>query len=106
MSGEERMALVQRFHEAAFNQGDPAIVDMLCAPDYVRHDPAFPGGANRDATKQLITMLRAAVPDVHHTWDERIVAGDLVVTRWSAQGTHTGALFRIPPRQKGKKLTV
>lgn len=106
MSKADNKAVVQRFHEAAFNQLDPTAVDTLLAPDYVRHDPAFPGGANREATKRLIAMLRNGVPDVRHSWDDQLVDGDRVVTRWSATGTHSGTLFGAKPRQQGKQLKM
>ena len=69
-------AVVQQFHEAAFDRLDPTAVDRLCAPHYVLHDPAFPGGAGRDLTKRLITTLRTGVPDVTHAWEDRMVVGD------------------------------
>ena len=106
MAMTETQALVRRFHDAAFNQLDPSIVDELLAPDYVRHDPAFPGGANRAVTKRLIATLREGVPDVQHAWDDQRVAGDQVITRWSATGTHTGPLFGHQPRQAGTQLTM
>ena len=99
-------AVVQQFHEAAFDRLDPTAVDRLCAPHYVLHDPAFPGGAGRDLTKRLITTLRTGVPDVTHAWEDRMVVGDTVITRWSATGTHTGSLFGNMPRQPGKQVTM
>lgn len=49
-------------------------------------------------------MYRAAFPDVQSTIEDTIAEGDKVVTRWTARGTHRGALMGIPPT--GKELTV
>ena len=34
------------------------------------------------------------------TVGQQIAEGDLVVTRWTARGTHRGALFGTPPTNK------
>lgn len=41
-------------------------------------------------------MYRVAFPDAHIALDDIIVAGDKVVTRWTATGTHEGDLMGIP----------
>jgi len=54
--------------------------------------------------KELIAGYRAAFPDIHVTIEDQIADGDLVVSRWSAKGTHQGELMGIPAT--GKHATV
>jgi predicted ester cyclase len=49
-------------------------------------------------------MYRAAFPDAHITIEDIVAEGNQVVIRWTARGTHTGNLGRIPPR--GEEVTV
>jgi len=44
-----------------------------------------------------------AFPDLEYTQEDLIAEGDRVVERWTARGTHKGALFGIPPT--GKQIT-
>jgi hypothetical protein len=47
MNSERHKNLVLRFHQGMGNRGEPAIVDELFAPNYVRHD-LRPGQLQRD----------------------------------------------------------
>ena len=49
-------------------------------------------------------MYQAAFEDGMVTIDDMIAEGDLVVTRWTGRGTHTGELMGIAPT--GKEVTV
>ena len=44
----------------------------------------------REGAKQFVTMFRTAFPDLHFTIEDQIAEGDMVVTRWTARGTHRG----------------
>ena len=50
----------------------------------------------RDGAKQYVTMLRTAFPDLHFTIEDQIAEGDMVVTRWTARGTHKGSFQGVP----------
>jgi predicted ester cyclase len=71
-------ALVRRFFEEVFNRGDLAVVDELWIADRVA------GG------KRATETLRTAFPDYRRTIEAQVAEGDLVVTRWTARGTHRG----------------
>ena len=43
------------------------------------------------APDDAVAALRAAAPDLRITIEARVSEGDLVATRWTAEGTHTGA---------------
>lgn len=102
---EENKALVRRVFEDVWNKGNLAVVDELCATNYLGHQPSIPEGIRGpEGFKQFVTMYRTAFPDVQFTIEDMIAEGDKVVDRWTARGTHKGALMDIPPT--GKQVTV
>ncbi len=103
MSTEELKAIVRRYIEEVWNNGNLALIDELFAPDWINHTPSIGQTAGREGLKQLIAGFRAAAPDLHLTINDMIAAGDRVVTRWTAQGTHQGEVLGVPPT--GKLIT-
>jgi len=103
MSTEENKALIRRFHEEVWSQGNLTVVDELCAPNFIYHTPTGPIHG-LEGFKQFVTMYRTAFPDLHIPIDDMIAEADKVVTRWTARGTHKGDLMGIPPT--GKQVTI
>jgi steroid delta-isomerase-like uncharacterized protein len=102
---EENKAVVRRFLEEIFNEGNLDAADELFAPDYVLHDPAVPEEVRGpEGVKRYVSMYRSAYPDTHIAIEDQIAEGDKVVTRWTGQGTHEGELMGIPPT--GERVTV
>ena len=100
MSTEANKALVRRWFEEN-DKGNEAIVDELCAPDYLDHTPQLPGaGQGREPLRTSLRSLRAAFTDVEHRVEDVIAEGDRVVARIWARGTFTGELMGIPPNGK------
>ena len=101
MTTEANKALVRRFNDEVWNKGHLDVVYEIFADDYVRHDlrpgnpPPGPAGQ-----KRIAEDFRAAFPDVHSTIDFVIAEGDMVVTRWTAEGTNTGKWRDIAPTGK------
>jgi predicted ester cyclase len=96
MSPDERVAVSRRLLEECFNDGNLGLVDEFVAGDAVDHDPATPphlrslrGPAHY---KAVVSMYRAAFPDVHMTVEDAFAADDKVVLRWRSEGTHRGEL--------------
>jgi steroid delta-isomerase-like uncharacterized protein len=105
MSTEDNKALARRLIEEAWNQENLTTVDELMALDHVGHHSLVPNQqTGREFYKQYIVRTRAAFPDFHATIEEQIAEGDLVVTRWSVQGTHQGMFHGHSPT--GKQMTV
>ena len=106
MSTEANKAIVRRFFEEAFGKGNLTVLDEIIAPEQVSGGPnAFPGiPAGPEGQKMLITAYRNAFPDIHFTINEQVAEGNMVVTRWTGQGTHNGELAGLPPT--GKPATV
>jgi steroid delta-isomerase-like uncharacterized protein len=105
MSTEENKALVRRWFEET-DKGNEAIVDELCAADYVDHSPPLPGmPEGSEGVRQANAALRAAFPDTVHTIEDQIAEGDKVVTRLRGRATFLGEILGIPPHGKVVEIT-
>jgi steroid delta-isomerase-like uncharacterized protein len=105
MSTDANKALVRRWF-AETDNGNEAIVDELCAPDYVDHSPPLPGMAEGNAgVLQANAVLAAAFPDTVHLIEDQIAEGDMVVTRLRGRGTFLGECLGIPPNGKIIEIT-
>lgn len=97
--------IVRRLVNGVWADRNLAIIDELIAPDYVGHDPTQPEPIRGpEGYRQFVGMYQAAFEDGMVTIDDEIAEGDLVVTRWTGRGTHTGELMGIAPT--GKEVTV
>lgn len=96
MRTEDNKQLLRRFENEAWNNHKPAIVDELCAPDYVAH---MPGDRILDRTAhcQVIAVFQRAFPDCEVTTDELIAEGECVAWRWTFRGTQRGEFHGLPP---------
>jgi steroid delta-isomerase-like uncharacterized protein len=92
---EQNKARIRRVIEQAYSRGDLSVVDEVAAKDLIIHAPSQ-DIHGRDGAKQYVTMLRAAFPDLHFTIEDQIAEGDMVVTRWTARGTHKGSFQGVP----------
>lgn len=104
-STEANKAVVRRWFLET-DKGNDAVVDELCAPNYVDHSPPLPGMASGSAgVRQANEALRAAFPDTVHIIEDQIAEGDKVVTRLRGRGTFTGEILGIPPNGKLVEIT-
>jgi steroid delta-isomerase-like uncharacterized protein len=102
---EENKILVRRWLDEVFTQGDLRRVDELFAPNYVLHDPSVPREMHgREGIKRYVAAYRAAYPDACFAVEDQMAEGDMVVTRWTAHGTHQGEFLGIPP--SGSRVTM
>lgn len=92
MTPEERKEFVRRSYEEVFNEGNLAAADKYFGPDFFNYagTPDWPHGP--ESIRRAVMMLRTAFPDLHYTIEEVIVEGETIAARWTARGTHTGAL--------------
>ena len=69
----------------------------MLAPSYVYRD-APPGTApGPQVIRDVVTMFRAAFPDLEITIEDQVAEGDKVASRTTMHGTHRGAIFGIQP---------
>jgi steroid delta-isomerase-like uncharacterized protein len=81
----------------AFNAHDAEAIGRMVTDDFVRHDPNSPEVHGPDGERQLVAMYAQAFPDLQFTIEDLVAAGDRVVVRLMARGTHQGELLGIPP---------
>jgi steroid delta-isomerase-like uncharacterized protein len=85
------------------DKGNFTVFDELFDKRYVLHFPGMPM-MKLAATKQFYRALYSSFPDLKHTILEQISAGDEVVTRWTARGTHRAEWMGIAAT--GKSITL
>ena len=100
---EQNKAQVRRVIEEVYNRGDLAAVDELAVSDLVIH-AASGDIRGREGAKAYVAALRAGFPDLHLTVEDQIAEGDMVVTRWTARGTHRGEFQGLPPTGKAVRV--
>lgn len=104
MSVEENKAQQRRVYEEVINKANLAIIPELIAPEYVFHNPLGIEAKGPEGFKQMVTMLRAAFPDIHCTIDDMVGEGDQTATRATLTCTFKGEMMGIPPT--GRKATL
>lgn len=102
MSAETNKAIIHRWIEEGWNQGNVDIADEFYASDFTA-DAMDKGGEDLhgiEAVKRFVRGLRAAFPDLHFTIKHLIAEGDIVVGAFHIEGTHNGSFRGIPPTGK------
>lgn len=99
-------SVTHRFYEAAWNAGDMDVARQLLAPDLLDHDPTtFPGRQEgADGLLQVVAMIRSGISDLHREVVVEIGDDEMVATRFTDTGIHSGSLFGIPAT--GRAVTV
>lgn len=101
---EENKALGRREVEEIFSQGKLEVADEIYAPDFVDHDLVLPREMHGpEEMKEYVGMYRSAFPDLRVTLEDQVAAGDKVVNRWTAEGTHQGGFLGVAPT--GNRVT-
>jgi predicted ester cyclase len=90
-------ANVRSVFEEAFSQGRLEVIDEALAPDAVDRHPFEEGEPDfRTHLKGNVTMLRAAIPDLHASVEDLVAESGTVAVRVRMTGTHSGTpLFGI-----------
>jgi predicted ester cyclase len=99
-SEDANKAIVRRFLEEVWNEGDLSLINELIDSRHVHHfgDGDFHGP---EGVRRLVTSVRKTFPDFHSTIDALLSAeGGFVVVRLTMRGTHKGEGFGIPPMGK------
>src|ERR1700759_4839894 len=96
MSEEQNKAVIRRFVEEMWNQRKLEVADEVVASDCITHQlrggAADAAGALRtpELVKREAQAWLAGFPDLRFELEQMIASGDLVVSRYTLTGTHTG----------------
>ena len=104
---EENKALVRRYFEEIWDKGNLDLIDELFTTNFVRHGPTATEGEVRglEGFKGPVSMYHTALPDLRVPVEDLISEGDMVVTRWTARGTHQGELMGNAPTGNPASVT-
>ncbi|PNY82759.1 ester cyclase [Deinococcus koreensis] len=89
------VSVVRQMIERAFNAGDLSAVDELLSPEAVDHQEQ-PGVNFPAHLKGVISMLRAAFPDLHFEIQHLMADGEIVAMNSVMTGTHLGPMRDLP----------
>lgn len=100
-------AIVRRFYEEIFNQGNAGAMESLVAADFIDHIPQLVPGqpsTGRDALAWFVDAFRSAFPDLRVTVEELVQGKTDMIARVTWSGTHSGDFLGIAP--SGKSMQV
>lgn len=88
--------------------GNLSVADEILDPavqGHVSDSLTPPVATGRAALKAVLARYNAAFFDAEYTIEDIIVGDNQAAVRWSARGTHTGALGETPPTGKAVQVT-
>ncbi len=86
-------ALMLRFYEEVWDQGNVAVVDEVFAPIYLAHDSSAgaPGVAeSAEEQKKIAEGIRSLLSEYSFTPEYLVAEGDKVVAQWTIKGKPRG----------------
>jgi predicted ester cyclase len=83
--------LMRRIYEEMWNKGEPALAAELFAQS--------------TGVERFVGQFLTSFTDLQHTVEASIAEGDVVVVRFSAQGTHMGQWLDFKPTRKAIHYT-
>jgi len=104
---EKNKAVVRRFNQEVIAEGNLESFSELMDERFVNR--SAPEGMNNGPDGMIYffnEILRPAMPDVRVTIHQQVVEGDLVTTRKTIGGTHTGTLLGIPATGRAISIDV
>jgi predicted ester cyclase len=94
---EENIALVSRWYEEVYNQGNLYAVDELLSDDFNRFRAGveFTNEAGNDDDRAFAEMIMSEFPDVQFGIEDIFASDDSVAVRTITTGTHMGPMVDI-----------
>ncbi|MDQ3694920.1 MAG: ester cyclase [Chloroflexota bacterium] len=93
----ENIALVQRYWDEVWTAGGEAAVADVFTADELHHWGVGGPTVGPDAFAERLVLFLTAFPDFAIQVDDAFADGDMVVTRYTATGTHQGTWLGIEP---------
>lgn len=97
---EKNKTLIARFDKACIEKNDEKALDELVADHVINH--AAPQGASngKESFHHFLHLLHTGLSDIKVEILQQVAEKDLVVTRKSISGMHTGNFMGVPPTGK------
>ena len=92
MTVDENKAVVRRFAEEVWSQGNLEVLGDLVTGDVARNGQRL----GVDGMGGVVAMIRGALPDLRGEIVDLIGEDDKVVWRYVSRGTHRGPLMGVP----------
>ena len=86
-------------YEEVWNDGKLKVIDEICSPGYIGIGH-YGEERGPDSVESGVANRRTAIPDIHVTIEDIILAEDRVLARLTFRGTHKGEFQGIPPTNK------
>lgn len=103
---ETNKAIVQRFYDEIWTEGDLTVIDEIIAEDFIDR---FSGRDGREAFVGTVNFFRNAYPDFEATYTDVVAEGDLVVAYITYKGTYQGGMeeaFGVPDSVIGTEIVL
>lgn len=96
---------VRRYLAEVVNQGALGVVDELCVPHFREHDPASPDEP-RDVADTRASVARYLAPlRPRLVVEDQLADGNLVTTRFTVTGTHSGDFMGLGATGRPVRVT-
>ena len=100
---DKNKEVVSRFLIETQNKKNLAVIDELVEKSFVGRTANLQG---LEDLKKVIKDNLSAFPDLQVTVEQQVSEGDLVVSHYTARGTHQGTYRGVPPTGKPVEFTV
>ena len=98
-------AVVLRYYDEVWRNGNVDAIDDLLAPDHVDETPPPGFDGTREAQKQIAAMMRDTSKDKTFDVLDLVVDGDRVAGVWTMSWTQVGDLWGMVPAD-GKRIDL
>jgi len=103
---EDLKAKIHRMYEAAYSDGNTAVLDEMIADDYQRHQPPMAEVKGLDSYKKFVADVRSAYTGLEFIVEDVIVEGNVSAARITLRGKHTGQAPTIQAAPTGKQVEM
>jgi predicted ester cyclase len=87
----------RRLIEDVYGEGRVEVLDELCHPSYVSHDPLV-GDADIAGVKAYVRLLRACFPNLEVRIHGLYADGETAISWWSMEGNLARRLLDVEPQ--------
>jgi steroid delta-isomerase-like uncharacterized protein len=100
------LSIAEAYLDYLWSRRNLYFLELLVAPDCKVRDSLFGESTEAEHVKMQICEMHEGFPDIAYTLEDVIAnAGSQLAVRWSARGTHHGALLGIPATKRAVALS-